>query len=259
MLLLTILINIYSILFNIYDDIHLLTGLCGICIYFVYTYVYTISYNDENFAMSITPKNYIEAERGVHKLVSYGFSTLHALFISISSTLYLLNIIDNYEIKQVFFISIAYYLADLYYVIDSTNNIKLLDYFTICHHSVMIIMYNIIFIQINNDLNLENTLLYYMNRGLLAECSVFTLNYSWYLVNTNQTNSNQMIISSVLTLVLYFITRVLNFTILIFNFWYDDLIPAIILMMPLFLVNYYWFYKLCSKAKNIYYKIEKKN
>ncbi len=98
-----------------------------------------------------------------------------------------------------------------------------------------------------------------MNRGLLAECSVFTLNYSWYLVNTNQTDSNQMVISSVLTLVLYFITRVLNFTILIFNFWYDDLIPTIILMMPLFLVNYYWFYKLCSKAKNIYYKIEKKN
>lgn len=252
MLLLTILINIYSILFNIYDDIHLLTGLCGIFIYFTYTYIYTISYNDENFAMSITPKNYIESERGIHKLVSYGFSTIHALFISISSTLYLLNIIDNYEIKQVFFISIAYYLADLYYVIDSTNKIKLLDYFTICHHSVMIIMYNIIFIQINNDLNLENTLLKYMNRGLLAEYSVLTLNYSWYLVNTKQDKSNNMLISSILTLILYFFTRVINFTCLIYNFLYDGLFIALAVMLPLFLINYYWFYKLMCKAFRIY-------
>jgi hypothetical protein len=115
------------------------------------------------------------------------------------------------------------------------------------------------FIQFNNDLELENTLLYYMNRGLLSEYSIFTLNYSWYLVNTNQANSVQMIISTVLTLVLYFITRVLNFTRLIFNLWHDDLIPMLILGIPLFLANYYWFYKLCCKAKKIYYKIEKKN
>jgi hypothetical protein len=204
--------------------------------------------------MSITPKNYIESFHGSHKLVSYGFSTIHALFISLFSTLYLLKIIDNFDIKQVFFISISYYLSDLYYVIDSTNKLKLLDYFTICHNNVMIIMYYMIFIQIDNDLKLENTLLYYMNKGLLAEYSVPTLNYAWYLVNTKQNNSNQMFISSILTLILYFITRVINFTRIIFNFWYDDLIPAIILMMPLFLVNYYWFYKLCCKAKSIYYK-----
>lgn len=227
--------------------------------YLMYTYSYTLSFNDMLFAMSITPKNYSESFNGSHKLISYGFSTLHALFISICSTLYLLKFIDNYDIKQVYFISISYYLADLYYIFDYSNKLKLYDYLTICHHNVMIIMYCIIFIQINNDLELENTLLYYMNRGLLAEYSIFTLNYSWYLVNTNQANSVQMIISSILTLVLYFITRVLNFTILIFNFWYDDLIPSIILMMPLFLVNYYWFYKLCCKAKKIYYKIEKKN
>jgi hypothetical protein len=93
-----------------------------------------------------------------------------------------------------------------------------------------------------------------MNRGLLAECAVPTINYAWFLINTKQENTNQMLVSSVLTLILYFITRVINFTRLIFNFWYDDLIPAIILMMPLFLVNYYWFYKLCCKAKQVYNK-----
>jgi hypothetical protein len=145
----------------------------------------------------------------------------------------------------------SYYLGDLYYVIDSTNKLTKLDYFTLCHHTVMILMYYVIFIQINNDLNLENTLLYYMNRGILAEYSVLTLNYSWYLVNTKQDRSYKMVISSLLTLVLYLITRVVNFTVLIYNFWSDDLIPAIVLMMPLFLINYYWFYKLLRKAYRI--------
>ena len=60
--------------------------------------------------------------------------------------------------------------------------------------------------------------------------------------------------SSILTLVLYFFTRIVNFPLHIYNFWNDDLIPAIILMMPLFLVNYYWFYKLMCKALRIYNK-----
>jgi hypothetical protein len=200
--------------------------------------------------MSITPKNYIDSYNGSHKLVSYGISTIHSIFISLYSTLYLLNIIDNYDIKQAFFISISYYSADIYYVIDSTKKLTKLDYFTLCHHIIMILMYYVIFIEIY--INLENTLLYYMNRGILAEYAVITLNYSWYLVNTKQDTSNKMIISSILTLILYFITRVVNFTRLIFNFWDDDLLPVIVLMLPLFLINYYWFYKLMCKAVRIY-------
>ena len=118
----------------------------------------------------------------------------------------------------------------------------------------MILMYYAIFIEINNDINLENTLLYYINRGLLAEYTLFTLNYSWYLIHTKQDNSNKMLISSSVTLILYFLTRVVNFTRLLFNYWEDDLLPAMILMMPLFLVNYYWFYKLMCKAIRIYNK-----
>ena len=232
--------------------IYFITYLTGISICSIYTYLYKLSFNNVYFAQAITPYNYIESYSGSHKLISYGFSTLNALLISFYSSLYLLQLIDNDDIKQVFFISMCYYFADIYYVSDSTKIFKLLDYFTLCHHTVMIVMYYLIFLQINNDLNLENTLLYYMNRGLLAEYSVLTLNYSWYLVNTKQDHSNNMFISSLLTLVLYFITRVVNFTRLIFNFWYDDLIPAIVLMLPLFLVNYYWFYKLMCKAYRIY-------
>ena len=236
-------------------EIHLVTSLIGLYVYVSYVYLYKLTFMDFYFAKSITPINYSEPYYGSHKIVSYGFSTLNAIVLASFSTLYLLNIIDNYTIKQVYFISMSYYLGDLYYVIDSTNKLTKLDYFTLCHHSVMIVMYYVIFIlnSNNNDdnNNLETTLLYYMNRGILAEYSVLTLNYSWYLVNTKQENSTKMLISSLLTLVLYFITRVVNFTVLIYNFWSDDLIPAIALMLPLFLINYYWFYKLMRKAYRI--------
>ena len=241
------------------NSIKVSVGICGIIVYLSYTYLYKLSFTNVYFAMSITPKHFSDSLHGSHKIIAYGFSTIHAVFISLSATLYLLKIIDNYDIKQVFYISMSYYLADIVYVIDSTKKLTKLDYFTICHHNIMIIMYNLIFIQIYNDLNLENNLLYYMNRGLLAEYSVLPLNYSWYLVNTKQDTTNKMFISSLLTLILYFITRVINFTRLIFNFWYDDLIPAIVLMMPLFLVNYYWFYKLFCKANRIYKENRNKN
>ena len=254
-LLFTHLIGFYF--FN-HNNIHWITCIISYINYFTYTYLYYLSFNNIYFAQAITPINYIEPLHGSHKLISYGFSTLHALFISFCATLYLLNIIDNYDVKQAYFISISYYSADIYYVIDSVKKLNKLDYFTICHHTVVILMYYVIFIEINNDLNLENTLLYYINRGLLSEYSLFTLNYSWYLLNTKQDNSNKMFISSILTLVLYFFTRVLNFTRLIYNFWNDDLIPSIILMMPLFLINYYWFYKLMCKAVRIYISFYKK-
>ena len=38
------------------------------------------------------------------------------------------------------------------------------------------------------------------------------------------------------------------------HYWEDDLLYAMVLMMPLFLVNYYWFYKLMCKAIRIYNK-----
>ena len=149
----------------------------------------------------------------------------------------------------------CYYLSDLYYVIYSTKKLTKIEYFTICHHNIMI--YCQIFVFIQNDYDVEKMSLYYLNRGYLAEYSVISLNYSWYLINTNQGNSRKMIISSIITLILYFITRVINFTSLIYNLSNDGYLLMLIGIMPLFLINYYWFYKLFSKAYCIYSKIYK--
>lgn len=247
-------VNLFGFYFCNYDNIHWITCIISSGNYLIYTYLYYLSLNNIYFITVITPKNYSESLHGSHKLVSYGFSTLHAIFISFVATLYLLDIIDNYDIKQAFFISISYYLADIYYVSDSVKKFKKLEYFTICHHIVMILMCYVLIIEIYNDMNLENTLLYYFNRGLLAEYSVIPLNYTWYLVNTKQDGSTKMFISSILTLVLYFITRIVNFTLIIYNLWNYNLLLVVTLFLPLFLINYYWFYKLMCKAVRIYNK-----
>ena len=247
-------VNLFGFYFCNYNNIHWITCIISSGNYLIYTYLYYLSFNNIYFAQAITPINYIEPIHGSHKLVAYGFSTLHAIFISFSATLYLFNIIDTYDIKQAFFISISYFLADIYYVSDSVKKLKKLEYFTICHHIIMIVMYYVLIVEIHNDINLENTLLYYFNRGLLAEYSVIPLNYTWYLVNTKQDGSNNMFISSILTLVLYFITRIVNFTLVIYNLWNYNLLLAVILFLPLFLINYYWFYKLMCKAVRIYNK-----
>lgn len=242
--------------FYFYNDINVVTGFSGALLYILYTYVYKLSVNDRYFAMFITPVNYIEPLSESHKLVAYGVSTLHALFMSINATLYLTQIIDNYDIKQAFFISMSYYLADLYYIIDSTKKLTRLDYFTICHHNIMIFFHIYVFNQFNPIL--ENIFLYYLNRGFFAEYSLLPLNYSWYLVNTKQENTKKMLISSIVTLILYFITRTINFTHLLYNILYDGLILESIVIFPLMIINHYWFYKLIYKARQIYNKREHK-
>ena len=237
-----------------HTNIHWITCIISYTNYILYTYFYYLSFNNIYFAEAITPLNYSDPIHGTHKLITYGFSTLHALFISVCSTLYLFNIIDTYDIKQAYFISISYYLADTYYVIDSVKKLTKNEYFLLCHHIVMIVIYYVIFIKINNDNNLENYLLYYVNSGLIAEYSLLALNYSWYLIHTKQDTSNKMFISSIVTLTLYFLTRIVNFTRLLYNYCEDGGVSAIVLVMPLFLINYYWFFILMRKAIRIYNK-----
>jgi hypothetical protein len=247
-----VLINIIGLYF--YTDIHWITGLTSISFYIIYIYLYKLSFNNIYFALSITPKQYSEPIHGSHKLITCGFSTIHSIFMSLCSTIYLLQIIDNYYIKQALFISMNYYLADIYYVITSSKNINSTDYCIIIHH--IILVYYQVYIFIQTDMILEYYLLYYLNRGLLSEYSIPFLNYSWYLINTNQTNSKKLFVSSIITIILYFITRVCNFTLLIYNFWIDGLLLVGIFTIPLFLINYYWFYKLFCKALHIYKKKE---
>lgn len=237
-----------------YNDIHLVTGISGAIVYITYTYFYKLSINNNFFAMLITPINYIEPLNESHKLISYLISGIHSLFISIFATLYIYQIIGSYGLMQSFFISMSYYLADFIYIIDTTPKISNHNYYILLHH-IIIIYYQILLFTQNGNI-FEGYLLYYLSRAFIAEYSVIPLNYSWYLLHTKQDNSIKMIVSSLLTLVLYFITRVVNFTLVLYGVWYDGIIIFSLIGLPLISLNYYWFYKLICKAQSINKKMK---
>ena len=234
--------------FYFYNDISKITILVSATFYITYNYCYSLSLNNRYFIMLITPKNYSDPE--IHKIITYGFSTINASLLAICATLYLFQIIDAYAFKQVFFISMGYYLADSVYTIESAKKLTKLEYFIIFHHTVLVYYQIIVFTQ--TDIIVEKTLLYYFTKGLIAEYSLVSLNYAWYLVNTKQNNTNKMFVSSVVTLILYFFTRILNFAFILYNVYYDGFILISIAGLPLVLINYFRFYKLCFNANKIY-------
>lgn len=242
------LVSLPILWFYFNNDISTITTLLSAVVYISYNYFYSLSLNNRYFIMLITPKNYSDPE--TNKLISYGFSTINAALLSICATLYLYKIIDDYEVKQLFFISMGYYLADAVCIFESGKKLTKLDYFIICHHFVLV--YYEIYVFTQTDINVIKKEFNYFIKGLIAEYSLISLNYAWYLINTRQNNTNKMIISSVVTLILYFFTRILNFTFILYNVYSDGFILISIISVPLVLINYFWFYKLCFKAIKIY-------
>ena len=143
----------------------------------------------------------------------------------------------------------SYYLADIVYIIDTSDKISTHNYYILLHH--MIIIYYQIFSYIQNDSIKIYYALFYLSRSFLAEYSVLPLNYCWYLLHTKQENTDKMIKSSILTLILYFFTRVINFTLVIYGIWVDGYFIFSLVGLPLVLLNYYWFYKLICKAHSV--------
>jgi len=233
---------------NEYNYIKLYTKISSTLIYISYIYIYKLIKSNEIIAMLITPNEFTEPTTESYKLITYIFSTLHAIFISIIATLYIYKIIGEYELMQSFIISMSYYLSDCVIIINSSKQISIHDYCIIWHH--IIVIYYEIFIFIQNK-DLIETSAYYLSRLFIAEYSVIPLNYSWYLFHTNQNKSYKIILSCVLTLIIYFFTRIVNFTIIFYEIFHDNNIIIAYFGFPLLLLNYFWFYKLLNKTRYI--------
>ncbi len=245
-------------------------GFYGMTIYLLYNCVYKLAFHNRLFAMLITPIRYVESFDGCHKLVAYSASTIHAIMISIASSLYIYEWISEYYYINILVLSMAYYLADCVYVIDSSKliytrlnlqfKLHINDYLVLLHHSIIIYYQIFLFRQDrgdsngngngngNENVNYTKYALFYLSRMLIAEYTVVPLNYTWYLLHTNQTHTLQMKLSSIITLVMYFLTRIVNFTYMFFLLYNDGVMLTAMISLPLFILNYYWFCKLIMKA-----------
>lgn len=229
--------------------------LYGVIVYAIYSNIYSESKHNQKLIKFFKPTNSIEPYTKCHRLIEYGFSTIHASFTAIMATLYILQYINDESFLWGLKLSIGYYLADCIVIIDtikSNKNIKLQDYFTLLHHFI-VIYYEILFITRDKTL-IENRGLYFFSNLFVAEYSLIPLNYSWYLLHIDEGNSIKFIFASVITLILYFFTRVINITIILGQMWYDDFISINYISIML-IINYYWFYKLVNKAYDVIFNI----
>jgi hypothetical protein len=128
---------------------------------------------------------------------------------------------------------------------DSEINIKMQltiqDCLFILHH-LSVIYYQLFALDQTHEL--AYTARYYLSYMFLAEYAVLPLNYGWYLINTNQTKKRKFMITGIITVIVYFLSRVVNFTMIMYLVWLDGYLLYASIGIPIILLNYYWFYKI---------------
>jgi len=179
-------------------------------------------------------------------LLNNHFSTIHATLITTVSILGLLNIIGPSLVKYGYHYTTGYMISDLIFLYINNYYNKQRSCFTI-HHIVLIL-----FIQLKNFnlVYIDNNIIL---RAFLAEITVPTFNYCWYLIHTDRNNTFKLKMCSILTLLNYFVFRVCNLSYLSLSllksgYILSGALPGGILAG----LNTYWFGKLIKKCYELY-------
>ena len=87
----------------------------------------------------------------------------------------------------------------------------------------------------------------------LVEFATIPLNISWYLHNTKNTECVLFKVTSIATLILYLPFRVINTGYLTFYsiLYLPHIMPLQETQLVFFVLNIFWFYKLCKKVKSL--------
>lgn len=183
-------------------------------------------------------------------------ATSHAIFTSILSILYLYNTITEFTYYHLIAISFGFTLYDIGRIITIRNRV----WKQMLIHHCMIIAALCPFIYYSfTDILPFKLYPYYAAMNYLVEIATIPLNISWYLHENNKTDSILFKLSSITTLIIYLPFRVINTGYLsIYSLLYiPHVIPLQEIQVIFFLLNIYWFYKLCRKAYSL--KSKKQN
>lgn len=193
-----------------------------------------------------TPKTIIEQNIPYTAFYSYIFSTLHAIFISTNSILYLNNHISKTSYINSLYYTYYYMISDIF-IMHKVNYFKKIRTFMTIHH--LLLVYNII--KVSNNLIQHNNITHIVARLFLAEIAVIFMNMNWFLIKFSKKNTNAFVISNSLFKVSYYIFRILNFSKIMLNYMKEEenyyrnkefLSLAIIVIL-----NYYWFFNILLK------------
>lgn len=216
-------------------------------------WMYLISYNamkirtPQWFVGRLVPNGFYKGVDKMHLLVSYMNSTVHAIVLGGVVSLYLLDVCSYVWLENSFRFSVGYFIADIIYLFDEniSHDMDIISLMMmLLHHMVTVNCENIIFVIDDNLLVLAR---YILARFCLAELAVIPLNYSWYLINTKQTQTVKFKIVSGITFIAYLLSRVINFTLLFYELFILEHYKYMFIASPIVILNYYWFYKLILK------------
>ena len=193
---------------------------------FSFLYLYTNDYLRNKFNLS--EKDYIQ-------LVGKINSVIHAKIVVVMSILFLCGLIDSETWIQCLEVTRGYCLYDtimiLYYTPKDRN--------MIIHHAMLFFGSYSNFISIYP----EQTAF-----GLLAESTNQYLYLGWLLIKKGKENHWAFKVNAVLLLSMFLVFRVINFTSLFIFTLQNCSYLEPLAVLPILLLNYYWFYLLLRKA-----------
>lgn len=176
-------------------------------------------------------------------------SNIHAIIITL---FYLIHIyiseFNNETCNNINILSCGYVFFDLY------RAIKNKEYEFILHHFVMIFTVLPGFLLQYGYNILPMHYYYFVGKAYLAESSTIFLNNCWLLIKNNKKNSLSFKINSVFLLIMFFIFRIINFSVILYEIINLKYNYFIILHLPLTVLNYVWFFKLLKKSREVFIK-----
>ena len=171
------------------------------------------------------------------------YSGVHAILTALISFMYVYNYLSSITYTTLLAISPAYAIFDIEKILQPQNfvNTKAMLVF---HHS-MIIFFYILLSRYYSD---NETYVYYIALNYLSEITTPLLNLSIFLNKIKMTDNIFFTINSGLLLLSYFVYRIIIPGFVGYSLYLDGnyfAIPQVMLSS----MNWFWFYKLCLKAR----------
>ena len=180
-------------------------------------------------------------------IVQTSVNTIHASLTSISTILYLCNILSEWIYVEALVISYVYLCYDCFQMIisDMNSNMKKQLLF---HHAIVLINMLPIFIEplriLHNYWHIS-ALLY------LSEITTIPLNIAWTMNDLKKKDTLIFKCASVATIILYIPCRLFTSVYVFYMLYKDSYFNSFMFFTGVFIIlNYYWFYKLVSRFYN---------
>ena len=174
-------------------------------------------------------------------------NTFHASFTSISTVLYLCNILPEWIYIETLVISYVYLSYDCFQLLISNINAKMRNQL-LFHHTL--VLTNMLPIFIESFRILHNY--WYISAILyLSEITTIPLNIAWTMNDLKKTDTLLFKGASILTIILYIPCRLLSTSYVLYMLYRDSYFNSFMFFTFVFLaLNCYWFYKLVLRFYN---------